>query len=92
MIRILAAVLAILTLSALPQTLHAQLAGSETCQARAERFKAAIQIDVRKRQIAEGVAKTLLPQIEQAAELCKANRTTDGDKILNAIMKKYGYL
>ncbi|WP_376801336.1 hypothetical protein [Candidatus Raskinella chloraquaticus] len=54
-------------------------------------MRAAIQIDVRKRQIAEGVAKDLLPQVEKAEALCKGGKVSDGEKALDAITRKFGY-
>lgn len=81
----------VLTLFCLLSPPIRQSAEAETCAERAERFKAAIQTDIRKRQIAEGVAKSLLPDVEKAEGLCKTGKTAEGEKILNKIMKTYGY-
>ncbi|OQW50040.1 hypothetical protein [Candidatus Raskinella chloraquaticus] len=71
--------------------LGATRASADNCSERAERMRAAIQIDVRKRQIAEGVAKDLLPQVEKAEALCKGGKVSDGEKALDAITRKFGY-
>jgi hypothetical protein len=66
-------------------------AAANSCGERAERMRAAIQTDVRKRQIAEGVAKDLLPQVEKAATLCRSGKVSDGERALDTITKKFGY-
>ena len=71
--------------------LDATRASADRCSERAERVRAAIQTDVRKRQIAEGVAKDLLPQVEKAETLCKGGKVSDGEKALDAITRKFGY-
>lgn len=87
-IGILSACLLVITSAPLlPGVANAQ----EPCLVRAQRYKAAIEVDVRKRQIAEAVARSLLPDVERAENFCKLGKTADGEKILNNIQKTYGY-
>lgn len=71
--------------------LLAGMAPAMACTANAERILAAVQSDIRTRNVNAQVGERLTGELNQAVAHCKAGRTAQGEAILTRIRNTYSY-